>query len=70
QELPILYADITYSIYRVYSQFFGVKTKILPLNDEFEIVVSDYQKPNGGIIITNPNAPTCIALGLSAIEAI
>ena len=70
QELPILYADITYSFYPVYSQFFGVKTKILPLNDKFEIVVSDYQQPNGGIIITNPNAPTSIALGLSAIEAI
>ncbi|WP_168541587.1 histidinol-phosphate transaminase [Acinetobacter sp. A2] len=70
QELPILYPDITYSFYPVYSQFFGVKTKVLPLNDDFEIVVADYKQANGGIIITNPNAPTSIALGLSAIEEV
>lgn len=70
QDKPILYPDITYSFYPVYSQFFGISanTKILPLNDDFEIVVDDYKQPNGGIIITNPNAPTSIALGLSAIE--
>ena len=70
QKQPLLYPDITYSFYPVYSQFFGVKTKILPLNENFEIVVDDYKQPNGGIIITNPNAPTSIALGLSAIEEI
>ncbi|EZQ01766.1 MULTISPECIES: histidinol-phosphate transaminase [unclassified Acinetobacter] len=70
QDLPILYPDITYSFYPVYSQFFGVKTQILPLNEKFEIVVDDYKQPNGGIIITNPNAPTSIALGLSAIEEV
>ncbi len=70
QELPVLYPDITYSFYPVYSQFFGVKTKILPLNDDFEIRVEDYKQPNGGIIITNPNAPTSIELGIAAIEQI
>lgn len=70
QEQPLLYPDITYSFYPVYSQFFGVKTKILPLNDDFEIVVDDYKQANGGIIITNPNAPTSIALGLAAIEEV
>lgn len=70
QEKPVLYPDITYSFYPVYSQFFGVKTKILPLDDDFEIVVDDYKQPNGGIIITNPNAPTSIDLGLTAIEEI
>jgi len=70
QELPVLYPDITYSFYPVYSQFFGVKTKILPLNDDFEIVVDDYKQANGGIIITNPNAPTSIDIGLVAIEAV
>lgn len=70
QDLPLLYADITYSFYPVYSQFFGVKTKVLPLNDNFEIVVEDYKQANGGIIITNPNAPTSIALGLMAIEEV
>ena len=70
QELPLLYPDITYSFYPVYSQFFAVKTKVLPLNEKFEIVVDDYKQANGGIIITNPNAPTSIALGLAALEEI
>ena len=70
QQQPILYPDITYSFYPVYSQFFAVKTKVLPLNDDFEIVVDDYKQANGGIIITNPNAPTSIALEVSAIEEV
>ncbi|NNP71592.1 histidinol-phosphate transaminase [Acinetobacter defluvii] len=72
QDKPILYPDITYSFYPVYSQFFGIsaQSKIIPLNDDFEIVVDDYKQANGGIIITNPNAPTSIALGLSAIEEV
>jgi histidinol-phosphate aminotransferase len=40
----------------------------LPLNDDFEIVVDDYKQANGGIIITNPNAPTSIALGLAQLK--
>lgn len=70
QDEPILYPDITYSFYPVYSQFFGTNTKEIPLNDNFEIEVKDYVQPNGGVIITNPNAPTSIALGLPEIEQI
>ncbi len=32
--------------------------------------LTDYKQANGGIIITNPNAPTSIALGVSAIEEV
>lgn len=70
QDQPILYPDITYSFYPVYSQFFGIETKQVPLNDDFEIVVDDYSQANGGIIITNPNAPTSIALSLQQIEQV
>ena len=70
QEQPLLYPDITYSFYPVYSQFFGVKTKILPLNDDFEIVVDDYKQANGGIIIANPNAPTGKLLPLDDIRTL
>ncbi|MDN8450789.1 histidinol-phosphate transaminase [Acinetobacter baumannii] len=70
QDEPILYPDITYSFYPVYSQFFGTKTKEIPLNENFEIDVRDYTQPNGGVIITNPNAPTSIALSLAEIEQI
>lgn len=70
QKEPVLYADITYSFYPVYSQFFATQTKQIPLNEKFEIDVSDYTQENGGIIITNPNAPTSIALGLDQIERV
>ncbi|MDO7541085.1 histidinol-phosphate transaminase [Acinetobacter nosocomialis] len=70
QEEPILYPDITYSFYPVYSQFFGTKTKEISLNENFEIDVKDYTQPNGGVIITNPNAPTSIALSLAEIEQV
>lgn len=70
QDEPILYPDITYSFYPVYSQFFSTKTKEIPLNENFEIDVRDYTQPNGGVIITNPNAPTSIALSLAEIEQV
>ncbi|HFG6956743.1 histidinol-phosphate transaminase [Acinetobacter baumannii] len=70
QDEPILYPDITYSFYPVYSQFFGTKTKEIPLTENFEIDVRDYTQPNGGVIITNPNAPTSIALSLAEIEQV
>lgn len=70
QDEPILYPDITYIFYPVYSQFFGTKTKEIPLNENFEIDVRDYTQPNGGVIITNPNAPTSIALSLAEIEQV
>jgi len=68
QNLPILSPDISYSFYPVYSQFFEINSQIIPLNENFEIVVDDYAQPNGGIIIANPNAPTSIALSLAEIE--
>lgn len=40
------------------------------MNEKFEIDISDYEQENGGIIITNPNAPTSIALGLEKIEQV
>lgn len=70
QKAPILYPDITYSFYPVYSQFFGIQTQQISLNEKFEVEVSDYKQENGGIIITNPNAPTSIALGLAEIKEI
>lgn len=68
QDQPVLSPDISYSFYPVYSQFFTVETKKVALNANFEVNVKDYNQPNGGVIIANPNAPTSIALELSEIE--
>ena len=65
---PILFPDITYSFYQVYCSLYEIEFETVPLNDAFEIKVSDYFKPNGGVIFPNPNAPTGRLLALSEIE--
>lgn len=65
---PLLFPDITYSFYPVYCGLYGIEYQHVPLNENFEIEIADYQKPNGGIIFPNPNAPTGIPLALSSIE--
>lgn len=68
--LPILFADITYSFYPVYCRFFGIPFEAPALDDEFRMPVEAFFKPNGGILIANPNAPTGRFLELPAIESI
>ena len=65
---PLLFPDITYSFYPVYCGLYGIESEIIPLNDQFEIEVNDYDRPNGGIIFPNPNAPTGVPLALVEIE--
>ena len=67
---PVLFPDITYSFYDVWAEVYRIPYETIPLNDKFGIVVSDYLKPNGGIVIANPNAPTGVLLELSLIEEI
>ena len=66
----VYYPDITYSFYPVYADLFNVKEIKIPLNDNFEIEIQKYFRLDGHIIITNPNAPTSIALKLNEIEKI
>lgn len=69
-DLPILFPDITYSFYDVWAELFRVPYETVPLNQDFKIVPDDYKKPNGGIIIANPNAPTGIFMPLDELESI
>ena len=65
---PLLYPDISYSFYPVYSKLFGINEKQIPLDNNFAINIDDYQQDNGGIIFPNPNAPTGKAISLITIE--
>ena len=67
-EQALLFPDITYSFYSVYCRLYRIEFVQVPLNDHFEICVEDYQRPNGGIIFPNPNAPTGCLLPLDNIE--
>ena len=66
----VYYPDITYSFYPVYADLFDLKEIKVPLNENFEIEIEKYFGLDGHIIITNPNAPTSIALKLNEIEKI
>ena len=70
QARPVHFPDITYSFYPVYCKLFGIDYQTVPLGERFEIQVSDYKVPNGGIIFPNPNAPTGRAIPRSEIESL
>lgn len=67
---PLLFPDITYSFYPVYCGLYGVEFITVPLADNFELRTEDYQRPNGGIIFANPNAPTGCLVPLADIESL
>jgi len=67
---PLPFPDITYSFYPVYCGLYGVDSETVPLDKEFSIDLSGYDRTNGGIIFPNPNAPTGCALPLADIEAL
>jgi histidinol-phosphate aminotransferase len=67
---PLLFPDISYSFYPVYCGLYGIDYQQVPLDEQFQIRVADYARPNGGIIFPNPNAPTGCLLALEAVEQI
>jgi len=67
-DLPLLFPDISYSFYPVYCGLYGIASAPVALDEQFQIRVEDYARPNGGIIFPNPNAPTGCVLALDAVE--
>lgn len=65
---PLLFPDITYSFYPVYCGLYGIRFETVAVDEQFQIQVEDFKRPNGGIIFPNPNAPTGRLLTLEAIE--
>ena len=65
---PILYPDITYSFYPVWCDLFRIPYATVPLDDNFCVNIRDYDKPNGGVVLPNPNAPTGRGLSLNVLE--
>ncbi|ATH83555.1 histidinol-phosphate transaminase [Ectopseudomonas mendocina] len=65
---PLLFPDVTYSFYPVYCGLYGIEFEALALDENFQIRVEDYARPNAGIIFPNPNAPTGCLLPLETVE--
>ncbi len=58
---PVIFPDITYSFYDVWADVYRIPYEMIPLDEDFHIIKSDYMRPNGGIVIANPNAPTGVS---------
>lgn len=69
-EKPVAFPDITYSFYEVWAQLYNIPYVKKPLDENFRIVKDDYLGDNGGVVITNPNAPTGIAESREWVEEI
>lgn len=67
---PVIYPDITYSFYPVWCDMLRIPFETIPVDKDFRIRAEDYARPNGGVVIANPNAPTSISEGLDFIRKI
>ncbi|SEW34459.1 histidinol-phosphate transaminase [[Clostridium] fimetarium] len=67
---PILFPDISYSFYSVWADLYKIPYERPSLDDNFNIIASDYYKENGGVIFPNPNAPTAVYTTLDIVEDI
>lgn len=70
EDHPAVFPDITYGFYPVFAALNGVPYTEIPLTDDFTVRVEDYIEVKKTVFIANPNAPTGIALPVSAIERI
>lgn len=68
QDKPLLFPDITYSFYPSYCRLYEIEWHTVPLDDNFEIQLDDYDERGGAIIFPNPNAPTGRLLPVLEIE--
>lgn len=64
----VVFPKITYSFYPVYTDFFGLRRREVPMNPDFSDPIDLLCGQNGGVVLANPNAPTGIAVGLDTVE--
>lgn len=67
-EREVVFPKITYSFYPVYTDYFGLKRREVPMNPDFSDPIDLLCGQNGGVVLANPNAPTGIAVGLDVVE--
>lgn len=67
-EKEIVFPRITYSFYPVYTSYFELECRQVPMNPDFSDPIDLLCGNNGGVVLANPNAPTGIAVGLDTVE--
>ena len=67
-EREVVFPRITYSFYPVYTSYFGLNCRRVPMEPDFSDPVDELCWNNGGVVLCNPNAPTGIAVGLDVVE--
>ena len=66
----VVFPDITYGFYKVFSQLYDLNYTQIPLKEDFSVDAEDYFGTGKMTVIANPNAPTGMSLSLDQIEAI
>ena len=66
-EREVVFPQITYSFYPVYTSYFGLNCRRVPMNPDFSDPIDALCGNNGGVVLANPNAPTGIAVGLDTV---
>ena len=67
---PVLFSEVTYSFYPVWCEFLKIPFETVSASGGFRHEAEDFLKPNGGIVICEPNAPTGIAQGEKFIDRV
>ncbi len=63
------FANLTYSFYEVFADFFCIPSKIVPLYDDFYLDLEAMKNTDcQGYLIANPNAPTGVGVPLAQME--
>jgi histidinol-phosphate aminotransferase len=66
----LLFPDITYSFYPVYCGLYAIRYEEVPLDAAMRVDIAGFRRPCSAILLSNPNAPTGIALPREAIETL
>lgn len=66
----VLFPDITYGFYKVFSDLYSLNYTKVPLAEDFSVNATDYCGKNKMVVIANPNAPTGMSMTLEEIERI
>ncbi|HHT54411.1 MAG TPA: histidinol-phosphate transaminase [Clostridiales bacterium] len=69
-ERGIVFPDITYGLYPVLCEMYGIPYRKIPVGADFGINPQDFFGIGQNVVIANPNAPTGLVLSVSDIELI